>query len=152
MLQRTDASLISGYPVYDRDPIDLYQLRSKSLYPNIPITLLGDSWHPMSPFKAQGANQALIDAYSLSNCISSWYTSQQIVNNNSNNNNDVELTKLGNYFGRYELDGFKRSSQKVIKSRSTAIYLHSMAAMTPGNITRASVAERFSEKKKYNVL
>ena len=30
------------------------------------ILLIGDASHPMSPFKSQGANQALIDAVTLS--------------------------------------------------------------------------------------
>ena len=33
------------------------------------VTLLGDAAHPMSPFKAQGANQALMDAISLSDAL-----------------------------------------------------------------------------------
>ena len=32
-------------------------------------TLLGDAAHPMAPFKAQGANQALLDAVSLARCL-----------------------------------------------------------------------------------
>ena len=38
-----------------------------------------------------------------------------------------------------------RSAVKVLKSRTAAVYLHSPAALTVGNDTRASVAENAME-------
>lgn len=74
IIAATEESLISGYPVYDRDLIspELLEKGKKT-------TLIGDAAHPMSPFKGQGANQALLDALSLTreitkNCrpLSEW--------------------------------------------------------------------------------
>ena len=50
-------------PAYDR-----YSQSFKSKDPR--IMLIGDAHHPMSPFKSQGANQALIDASILSELFS----------------------------------------------------------------------------------
>jgi salicylate hydroxylase len=111
ILNATLATQVSGYPVYDRALLD-----AKTLEPWKNITLLGDAAHPMSPFKGQGANQALLDALALargiaSGCrpLSQWRTAGL---------RNCVLTS-------FELEMLVRCASKVKGSAEAAAFLHS---------------------------
>jgi 2-polyprenyl-6-methoxyphenol hydroxylase-like FAD-dependent oxidoreductase len=82
---------------------------------NSRITLLGDAAHPMSPFKGQGANQALIDAVLLGESLTLLF--QQT------NPNVYDCLK------DYEKQMYLRSDKKVTDSRDVAVRLHSASPL-----------------------
>ena len=122
ILNATLESEISGYPVYDRDllKMELLELGKQ-------ITLIGDAAHPMSPFKGQGANQALLDALALARAISNgcrpksqWRTS------------GIRNTVLS----QFETEMLARTASKVIESAEAAKFLHSEVVLREGNEPR----------------
>ena len=115
----TPETLISGYPVYDRELID-----AKLLEKGTKITLIGDAAHPMSPFKGQGANQALLDALSLArkiykNCkpLSQWRKT------------GIRKSVLT----EFEAEMIARSASKVKGSAEAADLLHSEIVLYEGD-------------------
>ncbi|MCI0921930.1 FAD-dependent oxidoreductase [Sphingobacterium rhinopitheci] len=110
IIEATELHHISGYPVYDRD-----LLTTELAERNKPITLIGDAAHPMSPFKGQGANQAILDALALARAI---YTKYQF----------PLISKAGireDILTDFEADMLLRSNLKVKDSADAAILLHS---------------------------
>lgn len=55
------ADAVSRWALHDRDPVPRWNGRR--------VTLIGDAAHPMLPFAAQGANQAIEDAVVLARCL-----------------------------------------------------------------------------------
>lgn len=100
---------------------------SPLLQPSSRVTLIGDAAHPMSPFKGQGANQALLDAIALARAL----RRSEIGGGN---------TPIAVALSAFEEEMFKRSATKVAASRSAAAYLHTPAATAVSNCTRAAAA------------
>ncbi|WP_407080920.1 FAD-dependent monooxygenase [Empedobacter sedimenti] len=122
IITATEIEKITGYPVYDRD------LLTQDLFKNVgPITLIGDAAHPMSPFKGQGANQALLDALLLAQKITSAYNQPNV---NPNLREDI--------LQPFEKEMINRSSIKVKQSADAAKFLHSDIVLQEGNVTFGS--------------
>jgi 2-polyprenyl-6-methoxyphenol hydroxylase-like FAD-dependent oxidoreductase len=111
IIAATKEERISGYPVYDRA-----LLNAELLEKGAAITLIGDAAHPMSPFKGQGANQALLDALALARSIAKGCRPLS-------NWRDAGIRK--SVLKEFELEMLERSAVKVKDSEEAAKFLHS---------------------------
>jgi len=125
----TQLAQISGYPVYDRGLLDSKQLGKLGN-----VTLIGDAAHPMSPFKGQGANQALLDALSLAREISKGCRPLS-------NWREAGIRK--SVLNIFESEMLERSAPKVKDSAEAAQFLHSETVLREANEPRG----RYLKKK-----
>ena len=115
ILSATLPAQISGYPVYDRE-----LLKPELLEKAGAVTLIGDAAHPMSPFKGQGANQALLDALALARHISIACTA--LSKWRETGVREIVLTS-------FEEEMLARSASKVKDSAEAAELLHSKGVL-----------------------
>ncbi len=130
IIAATQEEQITGYPAYDRAllPPELLEKGSH-------VTLIGDAAHPMSPFKGQGANQALLDALALARGItkgckplSNWRVS------------GIRKSILT----EFEREMLERSASKVKDSAEAAELLHSELVLREGDGPKARGLKRTS--------
>ena len=133
ILAATLEANVSGYPVYDRELLDS-DLMGKSGQ----TTLIGDAAHPMSPFKGQGANQALLDALSLARGISQGcrpFSRWQ----------ETGIRK--SVLSGFESEMLERSASKVKDSAEAAQFLHSDIVLHEGDEPRGRHFKRQQIKR-----
>lgn len=122
IMAATPETEISGYPVYDRELPDADLLAKGGQ-----VTLIGDAAHPMSPFKGQGANQALLDALALARGIAHGCRPKS------------QWRKAGireSVLNEFESKMLERSAIKVKDSAEAAAFLHSEIVLHEGDEPR----------------
>ena len=128
IVSSTPEELVSGYPVYDRALLKPELFEKKGA-----MTLIGDAAHPMSPFKGQGANQALLDALSLARGISKGCRPFS------------EWREIGirkKVLIEFESEMLQRTAVKVKDSADAAEFLHSEVALYEGDEPRGRCLKR----------
>lgn len=131
IIAATQEAQISGYPVYDRE-----LLSSELLAKTGKATLIGDAAHPMSPFKGQGANQALLDSLSLARGIFKGCRPSS------------EWRKAGireSVLTEFEAEMLERSATKVKDSAEAAQFLHSEIVLHEGDEPRGRCLKKKDE-------
>lgn len=128
ILSATNEAQVSGYPVYDRELLttELLEKCGKA-------TLIGDAAHPMSPFKGQGANQALLDALALA---------RGIYKGCGHSSHWKELGIRKSVLTEFETEMLERSASKVKGSAEAVHFLHSDIVLHKSDEPRGRVIKK----------
>lgn len=127
IINATNEKYISGYPVYDRDVLTTTNFTTTDA-----VTLIGDAAHPMSPFKGQGANQAILDALALARKIEKECKGTSF----------KKISLRDTILNDFETDMMIRSGKKVKDSANASIILHSKDVLISSDTTRSSLLQK----------
>ena len=134
IVSATNEEQVIGYPVYDRE-----LLKPEWMDKCQRATLIGDAAHPMSPFKGQGANQALLDGLALARAIAKGCRPQS-----SWREVGVRKSALIDFEGEM----IERSASKVKDSAQAVSLLHSDIVLMEGDGPRGRVILQEGKNKK----
>ena len=114
LIVNTDIESMRYGPLYDRDP-QCFTL-------NFPIAIIGDASHPMTPFKGQGANRALVDSITLADLTFNFMK--------DSNYDFYDFIPQLSQFHQKSMEGAKNF---VLGSRSKTFYLHTAESLINPN-------------------
>ena len=128
MISKTPVNLIMGIPAFDRN-LDIVPSAIENNF--LPITLIGDASHPMSPFKGQGANQVLLDAVDFATCLNNEFNSLQnsdsfanVKSAESSFLSNLKISSILNAINNFEQKMMQRVKIKVQQSRDRVTSFH----------------------------
>jgi hypothetical protein len=139
LLAATPLENITGYPAWDRPPETLLPALGGGFAESCTapsrrqrlVTLTGDAAHAMSPFKGQGANQALVDAVELADALRHTRLAPPEARMDPARSISEAIAC------DYEPGMLRRASKKVKDSEEAARVLHTPAACVSGCVVRA---------------
>lgn len=99
----------------------------------------------MAAFKAQGANQALIDAITLARVLRRTEGILSLPSGNDQNLSKDRIISLA--LAWFENEMMERVKPKVIASADASQYLHTKLAIVQNNTTRSDSFKRLSRDK-----
>jgi 2-polyprenyl-6-methoxyphenol hydroxylase-like FAD-dependent oxidoreductase len=142
MMEETRPDTVWGTILFDRPAMPLRQRQNQngtSPYRSR-VLVMGDAAHAMTPFKGQGANQALADAALLGKRLAPVLLAEDAATAG------YHPVRLFSSLAVFEAEMSQRAEAKVVASRDAALLYHSAAAVDPQSYGIVGLAPEDSDR------